>query len=324
MDVRDLAHPALIRFYTSGGRSSGPWGRGGVAKSPIGVITQTADGLYDPASGNFGSSVLELAPLATRLLDSFTAANWKYLRNNDLDLGSASLVVFRFQNRVLAASAGKEGVVYLLDTARLGGADHASPLYRSPQLGNDAAIGTEPGQGVWGAMASYVTPDGRRFLYLPMWGPRSKAAPTFKFTYGDAPHGGVMAFQVAADGEAVTLIPQWMSPDMTVPDPPVVANGVVYALQTGEQTLQYRRAAPGAAREPPGPGAGAAFRATPVSHLVLYALDAETGKPLYSSQDLITGWTHFSEPVVALGKVFVETHDGGVYAFGLPSKRAGN
>jgi len=64
------------------------------------------------------------------------------------------------------------------------------------------------------------------------------------------------------------------------------------------------------------------FRATPIGPMVLWALDAETGKPLYNSGKLITGWTHFSEPVVATGKVFVETHEGQVFAFGLPSKGA--
>jgi outer membrane protein assembly factor BamB len=56
--------------------------------------------------------------------------------------------------------------------------------------------------------------------------------------------------------------------------------------------------------------------------MVLWALDAETGKLLYNSGKLITGWTHFSEPVVAMGKVFVETHEGQVFAFGLPPKSA--
>ena len=32
MDVSDLAHPQLTRFYTSGTKYSGPWGRGGVTK----------------------------------------------------------------------------------------------------------------------------------------------------------------------------------------------------------------------------------------------------------------------------------------------------
>ena len=64
-------------------------------------------------------------------------------------------------------------------------------------------------------------------------------------------------------------------------------------------------------------GAASHFRATPVSNLTLFAFDAETGKELYSSEKTITSWVHFSEPVVALGKVFVVTWEGDVYAFGL-------
>ena len=63
--------------------------------------------------------------------------------------------------------------------------------------------------------------------------------------------------------------------------------------------------------------AAAKFRATPVSNLVLYALDAQTGKQLFSSDKLIPSWVHYSEPVVAAGKVFVVTWDAHLYAFGL-------
>jgi outer membrane protein assembly factor BamB len=63
--------------------------------------------------------------------------------------------------------------------------------------------------------------------------------------------------------------------------------------------------------------AAATFRATPVTNVVLYAFDAETGRQLYSSEKIIPGWVHYSEPVVAAGKVFVVTWDAHVYAFGL-------
>jgi outer membrane protein assembly factor BamB len=64
-------------------------------------------------------------------------------------------------------------------------------------------------------------------------------------------------------------------------------------------------------------GAGRKFRATPVSNLVLFAFDTETGKQLYSSEKIMTSRVHFSEPVVAAGKVFVVSWDAHVYAFGL-------
>ena len=319
MDVSDLAHPRLTRFYTSGTKYSGPWGRGGVTKGPNGtVITQTADGFYDPASGDFGESVLKLAPKATRLLDSFTPSNWQYLNAQDLDLGSASPDVFPFQDRTLIALAGKEGFLYVLDAADLGGRPgHSTPLYKSPQLGNDAAEGKNPGQGAWGSITSYETPDHKRFLFLPMWGPPSKNVPQFKSNGGDAPHGSIMAFQLVAEGEKVSLAPQWISRDMIVPDPPVVANGVLYAIQTGEQTIQSPAYVHGTQDQINHNPLSAEYRSTPVNNLILFAFDAETGEQLYSSDKIITDWVHFSEPVVALGKVFVVTHDAHVYAFGL-------
>ena len=320
MDVSDLAHPQLTRFYTSGTKYAGPWGRGGVTRGPNStVITQTADGFYDPAAGIFGETVLKLAPKAARLLDSFTPANWKYLNTQDLDLGSASPDVFPFQNRTLVAVAGKEGVLYLLDVSNLGGGppSHSTPLYKSPQLGNDAAEGKNPGQGAWGAITSYETADGKRFLYVPMWGPPSKGAPPFPSSGGAAPHGSIMAFQVVAAGDKVSLLPQWSSPDMIVPDPPVVANGVLFVIQTGEQTIQSPAYVHGTQDEINHNPLSAKYRSTPVNNLILYAFDAETGKQLYSSSKIITDWVHFSEPVVALGKVFVVTHDAHVYAFGL-------
>jgi outer membrane protein assembly factor BamB len=355
MDVSDPAHPRLSRLYTSGGRPAGAWGRGGVVRGPRGIIAQTADGPYDPAAGTFGETVMTLAPKELRIVDSFTPSNWRYLNSRDLDLGSTGPVVFPFQGRTLVATIAKEAVLYLLDANALGGTDHSTPLYQSARLGNDEEM--LAGRGVWGSIATAADAQGRRFLYVPMWGPPSKSAPPFTFSYGDAPKGSVMAFQVSGEGDKLSLIPTWISRDMHVPDPPVVANGVVYAIQTGENTVQNPRpggdvrvdpdAAGGAARGPatpagqpgaaqgttPGAGGGAGgrggadavatalaaakLRATPVTNLVLYAFDAQTGKQLYSSEKIITGWVHYSEPVVAAGRVFVVTWDAEVYAFGL-------
>ena len=59
------------------------------------------------------------------------------------------------------------------------------------------------------------------------------------------------------------------------------------------------------------------MRSTPVSNMVLYAYDAQSGKQLWSSGKTLTDWVHFSEPVVAGGQVYVSTWDGRLYAFGL-------
>ena len=84
----------------------------------------------------------------------------------------------------------------------------------------------------------------------------------------------------------------------------MVANGVVFAVATGENTRQGGYFPP-------------EVRAKPVSYAIFYAFDAETGKELYSSGDLIPGWTHFSGLAISKGRIFFCTSDAKVYAFGL-------
>jgi outer membrane protein assembly factor BamB len=319
MDVSDLAHPQLSRFQTGQGRPAGPWGRGGPVKGPKGVYVQTADGARDPATGIHGNAVLAVAPKAYGLLDSFTPASWQLLNEKDLDLGSGSPTIFSFHGRTLLATSSKEGVIYILNAERLGGPDHSQPLLQSPRIGNDAQ--EYYGQGVWGQISTMPTADGDRILFVPMWGPPGKAA-QFPVSRGAAPHGSIMAFRLSEKDKALSLTPLWMSRDLALPDNVAVAGGVVYAVQTGEQPAQHYinpeghgSAKAGEARETP--EALAKFRSTPLAPMILFALDAETGKELYSSGKLLGNWVHFSQPAVAQGKVFVVSHDAHVYAFGL-------
>ena len=320
MDVSDPQHPQLSRFLTGRGRPAGPWGRGGPVAGPNGLYVQTADGNHDPAAGIYGNAVIAVAPKAYGIVDSFTPANWKLLNAKDLDLGSGSPVIFPFQDRTLLATSCKEGVVYLLDAKNLGGQDHAKPLYQSPRLGNDDE--NYYGRGVWGGFSTWQNAQGARYLYVPMWGPPGKDGFQFPKSYGAAPHGSIMALQVVEKDGAFSLTPQWMSRDLQVPDNVAVAGGVVFAVQTGEQTLQHAvnpeghgQARAGEARETI--ASLAKFRSTPLADMVLYAFDAETGKELYSSKKLLASWVHFNQPVVASGKVFLVSHDAHVYAFGL-------
>ena len=313
-DTRDLSKPSVTRFYTSGARPAAPWGRGSTAKGPDGrIYLETSDGLYDPAAGNFSTSILRLSPHAARLVDSFTPRVYKHNNQKDLS-GSASPVVFNFKGRTLVAVSQKEAVLRILDAAKMGGDDHMTPLFESSKLGNDQETGTDPGRGVWGAITTYETPDGRRFLYLPMLGNPSKDAPVFPVTNGPIPNGSVMAFEVLEKDGKIVAEARWTSTDMVMPDPPVVANGVLYALQSAGQAMQ-NYVKPGDKRLPR--DVSAVLRSTPVTNLRLFAYDAVTGKPLYDSKQIMKGWVHFSEPVVALGKVFVVTHDAKVHAFGL-------
>ena len=313
MDVKDLKNPRTTYFFTSGARPAAPWGRGGVARGPKNsVILETSNGRWDPMRGDFSESILKLAPKAVRIMDTFVPSNYAHNLQKDLS-GSASPVVFEFGGKTLIAATQKEGVLRILDANNLGGDNHMTPLWQSPRLGNDEETGTDPGRGVWGAITTYES-GGRRFLYIPMHGGNGKDAPPFPVNQGATPHGSIMAFEVIQKDGKISAIPLWQSGDMIMPDPPVVANGVLYATQTGGQAMQ-NFLKPGdrrmAIRE------SNTMRATPVGNLRLFAFDAVTGKQLYDSKNAITNWVHFSEPVVAMGKVFLVTHDAKVHAFGL-------
>jgi outer membrane protein assembly factor BamB len=102
---------------------------------------------------------------------------------------------------------------------------------------------------------------------------------------------------------------------MYMADPPVIANGIVFAYGSGESTTQ---------RWPePGHVGGAEGRIQESTHAVLYALDALTGDELWSSGDQIKSWNHFSGLSVANGRVYIGTFDGILYCFGAASLPTG-
>jgi outer membrane protein assembly factor BamB len=309
-NVHDPAHVTVSHVYTGYGRPDGPWGRSGPVFGPQGVYVMTADGRYDPASGFFGQSVVAVRPGGYGVADSFTPSNWKYMNAHDLDLGAGSSVVFPFHGMALIAAGAKEGIEYLLDANELGGIDHSTPLFTSPKLGNDPDMLEQ--YGLWGGPVTWQNANGDRFIYLPMMNVPSKDAPTFPHVNGDVSKGSIMAFRVVEkDTKKPVLEPAWMSGVVQTPDMPAVENGIVFAVGTGEQTISNH------VPRIVDLNAQAKFRTTPVGHQILYAFDAETGKPLYTSENILTNWDHFSQPVISHGKIFIVSHDAHVYAFGL-------
>jgi outer membrane protein assembly factor BamB len=320
MDISDPTHPSLSRFYTGKGRPAGPWGATGVAWGPQGAYVSTADGPNNPGSGIYGDMVLSVRPHAWGLNDSFTPTHWKYVNARDLDFGSGGVLLFPMGKRNIVATASKESVIYLLDADNLGGVDHMTALYQSSRWANDTQ--DFQNMGVWGNLATALNEAGERWLYAPMWGPVGKAAPKFPMTNGDITNGSVMAFKVVEEGGKPVLQPQWISRDLNMASPPVVANGIVYALQTAESAVQVPKDIfnPDGTRKPgwtPEQGANNRIM-VPHSTMTLFAFDAETGKQLWSSGKTMDGNTvHFTQPVVALGKLFAVDHAGHVWAFGL-------
>jgi outer membrane protein assembly factor BamB len=121
-----------------------------------------------------------------------------------------------------------------------------------------------------------------------------------------------MAFKVEEkDGQPV-LTPAWISRDLNVPEPPVVANGIVFAVSSGEFVRQAK-------------DSGALYTSkeraeNAVGNATLYALDAETGKELYSSSKTMPSFSHFGGLAVSNGHIYVSTHDSTLYSFGVKAE----
>jgi mono/diheme cytochrome c family protein len=322
MDVTDAMHTISHELLIRRGNGGGMWGRGGVV---IGVnhllYTSTGDGNFDPTAGDYGSSFLSITLGDLRLLDYYTPLNWKDINKHDLDLPSGGLVAFSYKHHALIAGGGKESVLYLMRGESLGGKDHHTALYLTSALANDDKELEQ--KGMWGAPAVWTdSKDKETWLYVTIWGPLSKNAPSFPVANGEVPHGCIMAFNVVDDKKTRNPIlqPAWISPDFNLPDPPVVANGVLFVLATGENPqqqhvqglLHYKGVEDWKNNLLTTEQRGLGTRPA-----VLHALDAKTGRLLYQSGSAMKTWVHFSGLAVGDGRVYAVDHDSRIYCFGL-------
>ena len=118
-----------------------------------------------------------------------------------------------------------------------------------------------------------------------------------------------MALKIEDRNGQLELVPAWLSRNMVTAETPAVTNGVVFAVAAGEFTLQ--------ARDSTGSLVSAADRVAKSVPAKLYALDALTGKELWSSGDQVSSFLHQSGIALASGRVIFGTNDGTVYCFGL-------
>jgi outer membrane protein assembly factor BamB len=299
------------KVMTFNPKSGGLWGRSGAAIDSTGTAwAPTGDGIYDPQNHVFGNGLIGVKVVGKELQleDWFEPKNWFWLKKRDLDI-QVTPAIFHFKDKELMVTGSKECRVYLLDTRNSGGNDHQTPLYRTPLLCNEET--NFASAGIWGSMASWQDANGTRWVLTPFWGAvHSK----FKvpISYGPVKNGAVVALKVEENGGKYELAPAWMSRDMNRAEPPVIANGVVYGYGSGEYTEQ--------AYPDRGLFDDSQERIKHSTHAVLYALDAETGKELYSSGDQITSFNHFTGLSVANGRVYIATYDSTLYCFGLPVK----
>jgi len=303
----DLATHKVGSWGPAGG---GMWGRSGPAISKNSVMyTGTGDGRWDPENGLFGNGIIGVKQnpqtKALELVDYYGPTNAEWLWKRDLDM-QVTPSIFDYKGKEYMIDASKECRIYLMDTESIGGDDHRTPVFRTPLICNEIVDFAQAG--IWGSLATWREGD-TRWVLAPFWGPKH---PRFHapIENGEVKKGAIVAFKVEGSGDKVELVPAWISRDMNQAEPPLIANGIIFAYGSGENTSQAF------------PDVGLDFRMerrAPLStHVVLYALDARTGKELWSSGDQVTNWNHWSGLALANGHVYLNTYDGHVYCFGLP------
>ncbi|MEO8028376.1 MAG: PQQ-binding-like beta-propeller repeat protein [Bryobacteraceae bacterium] len=308
VSLKDPEHKVM----TANPKSGGLWGRQGAAVDSTGIAwAPTGDGRYDPANQVYGNGLIgaRVEDGKLNIKDYYIPSNWIWLQKRDLDM-QVTPAIFDFKGRELMVTGSKECRMMLLDTKNAGGANHQTPLDRTQLMCNEET--DFQSAGIWGSMATWEASNGTRWVLTPFWGP---VHPDFKppVTHGPVVHGAVVALTVGESGGKFKLNPRWMSRDMNQAEPPLVANGVVYGYGNGENTRQAY-ADRGLADFSP-------LRIKNSTHAVLYALDAETGKELYSSGEQIKSWNHFSGLTVANGRVYIGTYDSVLYCFGLEGQK---
>jgi outer membrane protein assembly factor BamB len=284
----------------------GLWGVAGPAIGHDGTIYfESGDHPYDAKTGLLSSTVqaYTFANDTLTLKDYYTPSNYEWLTKRDLDM-NVTPVVFSYRGRDVLVGGGKEGRFFLVDSRSMGGADHETPLYRSPLITN-ANVNFQT-EGTWGSLAAWKDNSGTQWVLAPNGGP---TIVKFPISYGPTPNGGILAFKVEEKDGKPVLAPAWQSRDMMTAEPPVIANGVVFALAAGEFT--------GQANDLEGGLFTAQDRIQRSIPAKLYALDALTGKELYSSGNQISSFLHQAGIAVAGGRIIFGTFDGTIYCFGI-------
>ena len=192
-------------------------------------------------------------------------------------------LVLTVGNREIVAATTRDGTIVLLDAASLGGPGHATAFARSVASTDRSAF-------VPSGLTTWTDSTGTPWVIAPT-------------------ATAVTAMKVVVTNGAPSLQAGWTSRQMQAPLSPVIVNGVAFVVSSGEFVPRA------------GAAVDAAERARQSVPAVLYALDATTGRELWSSGSAITSFVHGPAVWPGIGQVHVATFDNTVYAFGFPLER---
>jgi outer membrane protein assembly factor BamB len=267
----DLASKQVNEWHASSGTVAGS---AGPSFGPDGTVYATTS----------EGELVALDPKTLMVRDRYTTGGQAF---------SSSPVVFPWKRSTLIAAATKDGRIHLL----AGGDSYRTALFVTPPYAGSTGLAPS-------ALASWESSDGGRWI-LAAFNRAPASGSGFSPGNGPVSNGAIAAWKLVDNNGQLSLEPSWLSRDLVSPLTPVVINGVVFAVASGE----YRSAETSVT---------AAERARKSSSAVLYALDGTTGKALWDSGRTITSFVHSGGVSGGANQVYLETWDQYLYAFGYP------
>jgi uncharacterized protein (TIGR03437 family) len=284
-DSKTLEQTA-IRCLTPNGEMAGIWqGGAGLAADQNGdIYAVTGNGDFDSTKDNYGQSIVKMNPAARLSVTGyFSPSNELALNSWDGDLGSGGPLLIPGTSYLVAG--GKDGRMFLTDTANLGGFFPADKVIQEWRATTSQATPGSSGGGIFGGNVFYNSSlyvwgatdvvrqyrfDGKSFSLLHA-GPDS-----VKLGYTDEP-----AMSISSDGAAIGTGILWAS----------------YSVSGHSDGNPY-------------PGILRAYDAADISHELWNSGD--TSSPDYSGS-----WAKWCAPTIANGRVYLATLDNIVNVFGL-------
>ncbi|MGZ3520285.1 MAG: outer membrane protein assembly factor BamB family protein [Vulcanimicrobiaceae bacterium] len=284
---------AVAHFYTEGGPPNtfgGVWGPGGAVIDPRNATNSVMNDIYfgtgdgPIGTGQYPYSIVRLSE-SLRVVAANNVVSSTFSRSIDLDYGDTPLVFAPSSSgcgRMLVAAESKNAKLYVYDADNING----GPL-QTIQLGTLSQSGNNLGTAAYDPTHNLV--------FIQNGSDSSNTASGIRH--------GLVAFTVTAGCQLQLAWQQTVGPNQTVdgpPEPPTVANGVVYYT------------------DGPGTGCSAVGNTTCTETSDFYAFNASNGQMLLHAT--LPG-PLFTPPVVVNGHVYLTSWNGGgpgtVYSFGL-------
>jgi hypothetical protein len=151
-------------------------------------------------TGEYAGSIVSLDPKTLEVKDWFTAGA----------PFATGPTIFSYDGQEVVAAAAKDGRIFLLSAASLGGSDHKTALHASAATTSSASWTPT-------ALATWQDASKNRFLLLPAVSGK----------------GTIIGYKLAGTAASPRIEQAWASGDLGAPSAPIVVNGVVFALKTG-------------------------------------------------------------------------------------------